>query len=170
MEDLLRVGVLTKTHGLKGEVMLFPTSDDIERYKVLKECIIQNKRENIEVEVEYVKFFKQYVIIKFKGFDHINDIEKYIKSDLMVTRENAVKCEEGEYFICDLIGLSIVTDEGQTLGTLTNILETGANNVYEVTSETGKKYLLPVIDQCILSHDLEEKKIIVHILPGLLDI
>lgn len=170
MEDLLRVGVLTKTHGLKGEVMLFPTSDDIERYKVLKECIIQNKRENIEVEVEYVKFFKQYVIIKFRGFDHINDIEKYMKSDLMVTRENAVKCEEGEYFICDLIGLSIVTDEGQTLGTLTNILETGANNVYEVTSETGKKYLLPVIDQCILSHDLEEKKIIVHILPGLLDI
>lgn len=170
MEDLLRVGVITKTHGIKGEVKLFPTSDDLDRYKVLKKCIIQSKRENVEVEVEYAKFFKQYVIIKFKEFNNINDIEKYVKSDLMVTRENAVPCEEGEYFICDLIGLMVVTDEGQLLGELTDVLETGANNVYEVTNTAGKKYLLPVIDQCILSHNLEEKKIIVHILPGLLDI
>ena len=88
----------------------------------------------------------------------------------MVTREHAIPCEEGEYFICDLIGLMVVTDEGQLLGELTDVLETGANNVYEVTNRAGKKYLLPVIDQCILSHNLEEQKIIVHILPGLLDI
>jgi len=170
MEDLLRVGVIVKTHGIQGEVKVFPTSDDLNRYKVLKKCIIQSKRESIEVEVQSVKYFKQYVILKFKEFNSINDIEKYIKSDLMVTRENAIKCEPGEYFICDLIGFTVITDEGETLGTLTEVLETGANNVYEVTNESGKKYLIPVIDQCILSHDTEKREIIVHILKGLLDI
>ena len=96
MEDLLRVGVIAKTHGIKGEVKLFPTSDDLDRYKVLKKCMIQTKREYIEVEVEYVKFFKQYVILKFKEFNSINDIEPYVKSDLMVTREHAIPCEEGD--------------------------------------------------------------------------
>ena len=92
------------------------------------------------------------------------------KCDLLVTRDNAVKCEPGEYFICDLIGLRVITDEGEELGNLTDVIETGANNVYEVTSDTGKIYYLPVIDQCILSHDMTNRTVTVHILKGLLDI
>lgn len=102
MEDLLRVGVITATHGIRGEVKVFPTTDDPQRFKKLKQCVIEGRRENIELEVQSVKFFKQYVIIKFKGYDSINDIEQFVKKDLMVTREHAVKCEPGEYFICDL--------------------------------------------------------------------
>lgn len=116
-----------------------------------------------------MKFFKQYVIIKFKGYDSINDIEQFVKKDLMVTREHAVKCEPGEYFICDLIGLDVITDTGMNLGKLTEVLETGANNVYEVTTPDGKTVLIPVIDQCILAHDMKEKTVTVHLLPGLLD-
>ncbi|MGN0327345.1 MAG: ribosome maturation factor RimM [Lachnospira sp.] len=170
MEDLLRVGVIVSTHGIKGEVKVFPTTDDPERFKVLKSCIIAGKKENINVTVTSVKFFKQYVILKFKEFNNINDIEIYTKCDLLVTRENAVECQPGEYFICDLIGLDVITDEGVRLGTLSDVLETGANNVYCVKSDTGKEYLIPVTDECILSHDLSNRTVTVHILPGLLDI
>lgn len=170
MEDLLRVGVITSTHGIRGEVKVFPTTDDPARFKKLKKCIIPMKRENVELTVASVKFFKQYVIVKFKEYDNINDIEQFVKKDIMVTRDNAVKLEPGEYFICDLIGLTVITDEGVTLGTLTEVLETGANNVYEVTTPEGKTVLIPVIDQCVLAHDMDKKTCTVHLLPGLLDI
>ena len=98
MEDMLRVGVITSTHGIKGEVKVFPTTDDPLRFKELKKCIIDGKREQVNVTVSSVKFFKQFVIVKFKEFDDINDIEKYTKCDLLVTREDAVKLEPGEYF------------------------------------------------------------------------
>ena len=170
MEDLLRVGVITSTHGIRGEVKVFPTTDDPMRFKKLKKAVICGRRENVNVEIASVKFFKQYVILKFKEFDNINDIEQYVKKDLCVTRENAVKCEPGEYFICDLIGLDVITDEGEHIGKLTDVLGTGANNVYEVTADNGKTILIPVIDQCILDHNLEEKTVTVHMLPGLMDL
>ena len=170
MEDLLRVGVITQTHGIRGEVKVFPTTDDPMRFKKLKACVIQLKRETVQLEVQSVKFFKQYVILKFKGYDNINDIVQFVKKDLMVTRDNAVKCEPGEYFICDLIGLKVVTDDGKELGTLTEVLETGANNVYEVTTTNGKQVLIPVIDECILAHDMEAKTVTVHLLDGLLEL
>ena len=165
-----RVGVITSTHGIRGEVKVFPTTDDPARFKKLKGCVIAGRRGNVNVTVQSVKFFKQYVILKFKEFDNINDIEIYTKCDLLVTRDNAVKCEPGEYFICDLIGLSVITDEGEILGELTDVIETGANNVYEVTADNGKVYYLPVIDDCILAHDLDKGTVTVHVLKGLLDI
>lgn len=170
MDDLLRVGVITATHGIRGEVKVFPTTDDAARFKQLKHCIVPLRREYLELEVESVKFFKQFVIVKFKGFDSINDIEPFVKKDLMVTRENAVRCEPGEFFICDLIGMEVRTDEGCPLGILTDVLETGANHVYEVTASDSRKILIPVIDQCILNHDMSKKIITVHLLPGLLEL
>ena len=170
MEDLLRVGVITQTHGIRGEVKVFPTTDDPMRFKKLKHCVVQLKREDIELEVQSVKFFKQYVIVKFKNYDSINDIEQFVKKDLMVTRDNAVKCEPGEYFICDLIGLKDITDDGRELGTLTEVLETGANNVYEVTTPDDKQILIPVIDECILAHDMKAGTVTVHLLDGLLEL
>lgn len=169
-EDFLRVGVITSTHGIRGEVKVFPTTDDPERFKKLKKCVIAAKRENVEVEVQSVKYFKQFVILKFKGIDNINDVEQYVKSDLLVTRENAVALEPGEYFICDLIGLKVITDDKKELGTLKDVLETGANNVYVVDDGHGKEILIPVIDQCILAHDLKNGTITVHLLDGLLDL
>ena len=170
MEDLLRVGVITQTHGIRGEVKVFPTTDDPMRFKKLKHCVVQLKREDIELEVQSVKFFKQYVIVKFKNYYSINDIEQFVKKDLMVTRDNAVKCEPGEYFICDLIGLKVITDDGRELGTLTEVLETGANNVYEVTTPDDKQILIPVIDECILAHDMKAGTVTVHLLDGLLEL
>ena len=170
MEDLLQVGVITTTHGVRGEVKVFPTTDDPARFKKLKNVILDTGKEKLELEIAGVKFFKNMVILKFKGIDDINDVEKYRKKSLYVTRENAVKLKKDEYFIADLIGLSVIReDNGEVLGKLTDVLQTGANDVYEVKMEDGKEILLPAIRECIKKVDLQKGEITVHVMKGLLD-
>lgn len=170
MEQLLRVGVISNTHGIRGEVKVFPTTDDVNRFEKLKKVILDTGKEHINLEVTGVKFFKNLVILKFKGIDNINDIERYKGCDLLVTRENAVPLEENEYYIVDLIGCTVITDEGDTLGELVDVMTTGANDVYVVEGEEGKEILLPYTEECILNIDVEKKEIKVHVLPGLLDL
>lgn len=168
MEDYLRVGVITTTHGVRGEVKVFPTTDDQNRFKELKEVILDTGKDLITLEIEGVKFFKQMVILKFKGIDNINDIEKYRGKDLLINRKDAVKLEEDEFFIFDLIDSEVFTDEGEKLGILIEILTTSANDVYIVKTADGKELLLPSIKECVLSVDVENKKIIVHLMKGLI--
>ena len=153
MEEFLQVGAIANTHGIAGEVKVFPTTDDPERFKTLKHVLLDTGREKKPLEIQGVKFFKQFVILKFKGIDNINDIERYKRCPLLVERKDAVALEEDEYFIADLIGLRVITDEDKVLGELTDVLETGANDVYQVTDENGKEILLPAIKDCILSVD-----------------
>jgi 16S rRNA processing protein RimM len=167
MDNYLRVGVISTTHGIRGEVKVFPTTDDPNRFKDLKEIFLDTGKELMPLEIEGVKFFKQQVILKFKGIDNINDIEKYRGRDLLINRENAVKLEEDEYFIFDLIDSEVITDEGEKLGILAEIMTTAANDVYVVKTEAGKELLLPSIKECILDVDVDNKKIIVHLLNGL---
>ena len=169
MEQLLRVGVISSTHGVRGEVKVYPTTDDVNRFKKLKNVVLDTGKEHLKLEVSGVKFFKNQVILKFKGIDNINDIEKYKGKDLLVNREDAVALEENENYVADLIDLKVVTDEGQVLGVLTEVMETGANDVYVVETEDGKELLLPAIRDCILDVDLETEVMTVHILAGLLD-
>lgn len=170
MEETLRVGVITSTHGVHGEVKVFPTTDDPKRFKKLKEVLLDTGKGQIPLEIVQIKFFKNMVILKFKGHDRIEDVEMYRGRDLLVTRDHAVELGPDENFIVDLIGLSVVTDEGEELGTLTDVILTGANDVYEVTTARGKKILLPAIKQCVLSVDLDEGKVLVHVMDGLLDL
>lgn len=169
MEDLLRVGVISSTHGIRGEVKVFPTTDDPMRFLDLKKVILNGKRETLNLEIENVKFFKNMVILKFKGIDNINDIERYKGCDLMVTREDAVPLEENEYFIADLIGLKVVTDKNEDFGILKDVLQTGANDVYIVETPDKKEVLLPYIEECILDINLETGIITAHIMDGLVD-
>ena len=168
MDNLLRVGVISSTHGIKGEVKVFPTTDDINRFKKLKKVILDTGREHLDLEVVSVRFFRNMAIVKFKGIDNINDIEKYKGKDLLVTREDAVPLEENEYFVYDIIGSLVVTEEGDELGKLTEVLATGANDVYVVKTKEGKEILLPSIKECILDVNVEEKIIKVHVMDGLI--
>ena len=168
MQDLLQVGAITSTHGIRGEVKVFPTTDDVNRFKKLKEVVLIPERADY-IEIQGVKFFKQFVILKFKGIDNINDIEKYKRCPLYVTRENAVKLEKDEYFIADIVGSTVEDEDGNVLGTLKDVLVTGANDVYVVENEDGKELLFPAIKECVLNVDVEQAKITVHIMPGLLD-
>ena len=170
MEDLLQVGVITSTHGVRGEVKVFPTTDDPARFKKLKNVVLDTGKEMIDLEVAGVKFFKNMVIVKFKGIDNINDVEKYRQKSLYVTRENAVKLKKNEYFIADLIGLAAKSDEGEDLGTLSDVLQTGANDVYVLSKEGSDDILLPAIRECVKEVDLDNGEITVHLLPGLLEL
>lgn len=170
MEDLLQVGVITTTHGVRGEVKVFPTTDDAARFKKLKQVILDTGKEKIELEIAGVKFFKNLVILKFKGIDDINDVEKYRKKSLYVTRENAVKLKKDEYFIADLIGLKVTSDEGEDLGTISDVLQTGANDVYVISKEGMDELLVPAIRDCVKNVDIEGGTMEIHLLPGLRDI
>lgn len=170
MEDLLQVGIITSTHGVRGEVKVYPTTDDPRRFRRLKEVVLDTGKEKMNLEIEGVKFFKQFVILKFKGLDNINDIEKYRQKSLYVTRKNAVRLQRDEYFIADLIGLKVQDEDGTELGTVKDVIETGANDVYEVEMADGKSLLLPAIKQCILNVDVENGMMQVHVLEGLLDL
>ena len=167
MEDLLQVGVITSTHGIRGEVKVFPTTDDPNRFRKLKQVILDTGKEQLEMEIASVKFFKNQVIVKFKGIDDINDVEKYRKAGLYVTRENAVPLGENEYFIADLIGLRVISDEEEELGVIDDVLQTGANDVYIVKKEQTPDLLIPAIKDCIKNVNIEEGTMIVHLLPGL---
>ena len=169
MEDLLQVGVITSTHGIRGEVKVFPTTDDPKRFRKLKQVILDTGKEQLEMEIASVKFFKNQVIVKFKGIDDINDVEKYRKAGLFVTRENAVPLAENEYFIADLIGMHVINEDGTFTGTLKDVIETGANDVYVVLCEDGREVLIPAIKDCILSVSIDENIMKVHLLDGLLE-
>lgn len=169
MENRFQIGVISSTHGVRGEVKVFPTTDDVKRFKRLKEVILDTGKEQILLEIEGVKFFKQFAILKFKGIDNINDIEKYKGKSLFVTRENAVKLKKDEYFIADLMGLKVLDEKEQEIGILQDVMETGANDVYVIALHDGRELLLPAIKQCVLSVNMEEGTIKIHILEGLLD-
>lgn len=166
MEQLLQVGVIASTHGVRGEVKVFPTTDDPQRFKSLKNVILDTGKEQIPLEIQGVKFFKQFVILKFKGIDNINDIERYKRRSLFVTREDAVELEEDEYYIADLIGMDVITDEGEE-GKLVDVIETGANEVYVVEFDKYGEVMIPAIHDCILDVDIEAMSMKVHLLEGL---
>lgn len=170
MENLLQVGAILDTHGLRGEVKVFPTTDDPGRYDYLEDVILEDKSgKQITLVVEKVRYFKNLVIVKFKDLDNINDVEQYKKCNLYVTRENAVELEEDEYFVADLIGLTAKTDEGEELGQIKDVLTTGANDVYVIDTKEGE-LLVPAIHDCVQEVDLEAGVMTLHLLPGLRDL
>lgn len=170
MEEHFRIGVFANTHGLRGEIKVYPTTDDVMRFKKLKRVWMDTKRELLPLEVQGVKFFKNMPILKFKGIDSIDDIEKYKGSDLLVTREEAVPLEEGEFYIADIIGMPVWEEDGTPVGVLTEVLKTGANDVYVVRTPWKKELLLPAIPECILDIDFKEGRMKIHMMEGLGDL
>lgn len=169
MLDLLQVGGIANTHGVRGEVKVFPTTDDPKRFCDLKEVKLDTGKEYIDLEIENVKFFKQFVILKFKNYDNINDIEKYKGKQLYVTRENAVELEEDEYFIADMIGLDVLDEQGNHIAELTDVMQTGANDVYVIKmDEDDREVLIPAIKECVLEVNMKERYIRIHIMDGLI--
>ena len=165
MENMLRVGVITSTHGVRGEVKVFPTTDDAKRFKKLKTVILDTGKGQTTLEIEQVKFFKNMVILKFKGYDNINDVETWRQKDLLITREQAVTLQPDEYFITDV---RMVWTKSESTSSPSNACST--NDVYVVALPNGKELLLPAIKDCILNVDIEAGEMTVHILDGLMDL
>ena len=169
MEKQLQAGVITSTHSIRGEVKVFPTTDDAQSFRELKKVYLDTGKEQIPLEIEHVKFFKQFAILKFKGIDNINDIEKYKGKSLMIDREDASPLGEDEYYIGDMIGMDVYTDDpAEHFGVLRDVLETGANDVYIIDSDRHGEVLVPAIRQCILRVDTEKNEMHIHLMEGLL--
>ena len=166
-EELYQVGAIVRPHGVRGEVKVFPMTDDIGRFKGMKGLILDTGEEHISLEVTSARAQKNLVILKFKGYDNINDIEKYRGMGLYVKKKDRVPLGKDEYFIADLIGCDVISDEKEELGKIGDVIKTGANDVYIIQKEGQKDILVPAIKECILDIDIEEKRIHVHLLEGL---
>lgn len=167
MEDFLKVGVITTTHGVRGEVKVYPTTD-ADRFEELESVLLDTGKERIRLTIENVKYFKNLVILKFKEIHNINDIEKYKGKELWIPREEAQELEEDEYYIADLIGMEAVLEDGTSFGTVKDVLETGANDVYVIKTGEGKEVLIPAIGECILDVNPEENRMTIHLMKGLI--
>ncbi len=168
MEDFLRIGVVTTAHGVKGELKVFPTTDDMNRFKKLKSLYVEKKNVRKEFKISGVKFFKQFVLLKLEGIDTMDDALLYKDADLLVDRKHAVRLEKDEYFITDLIGLDVYDENNIKIGILKEVYPTGANDVYEIETSDEKTFLLPAIKDCVLDVDIKNNKMTVHILEGLI--
>ena len=168
MESMLQVGVITTTHGIRGEVKVFPTTDTARRFLELKYVYLESAGEYKKLEIQNVKFFKKFAILKLSGFHDINEAEKYKGKELWIPREEAQPLEEDEYYIGDLIGMEVVLEDKSSFGVLKDVMETGANDVYVIRMGDGRELLLPAIKQCILDVDMEQRRMKVHVLEGLL--
>lgn len=167
MQEYFEVGQIVNTFGIKGQLKVKPFTDDMERFEELKTIYICKKNEMKKVEIEDVKYNKQCVLLKVKGIEDLTEAEKYKGLFLKIDRKDAKKLPKDTYFIADILGLEVYTDEGELLGKVDDIFPTGANDVYVVKSELGKQILLPSIPEVIKEIDLEKGKVIVHLIEGL---
>lgn len=164
----LEIGQIVNTFGIKGMIKVKPFTDDIKRFDDLEKVYVEKNNTKIEYEIEEVKYHKDMVLIKFKSIDTVEQAEKLRNSYLKVSRDSVEDLEEDRYYIVDLIGIDVYTDENILLGKLEDIFNTGSNDIYVVKNELGKQILLPAISDVIKQIDMENKKMIVHIIKGLM--
>lgn len=166
MVDYFVIGKIVNTQGIKGEVRVIPTTDDINRFKDLKEIYISSRKNMDLYEIQSVRFHKQFVLLKFKGIDNMNEAELLKNCEVKISKDLAIPCEKDEYYISDLYGMEVITDTDENIGIIEDIIFTGANDVY-VVKKGDSEILIPAIKQCILDVNIEEKIMKVHLLEGL---
>jgi 16S rRNA processing protein RimM len=169
MKKYLKAGTITQPFGIKGETKVYPHTDDPAIFKKIKKVFMEKNGSYEEYELESTRMALPLVILKLKGIDTPEDIRAYRQRDIYILREDASPLAEGEYYFADIIGMEVEDDTGVNRGKITDILQTGANDVYEITAEDGTSFLLPAIKDCIIKVDTEENKMLIHILEGLLD-
>lgn len=168
MNDFLEIGQIVNSYGIKGFFKVVPFTDDITRFDNLKDIYIEKNKKLEKKEIEEVKYHKNLVLLKIKGIDDINDTEQYKNCYLKIDRENAVKLPEDTYFITDIIGIEVFTEDGELLGNVIDVFPTGSNDVYVVKDELGKQILLPAIGDVIKKVDIISKKMTVKLITGLI--
>ena len=162
------VGQIVNTHGVRGLVRVISHSDDPERFFKLKRVILDDGK-NTELEIEQASFHKQFILLKFKGMDDMNAALAVKGKLLKVPESEGLKLDEDEYYLKDIYDMEVFDDDGNFLGIISDIIFTGANDVYVVKKEGIKDLLLPAIKQCILDVDVAAKRMLVHVPEGLRD-
>ncbi len=168
MTEYFEIGQIVNTFGIKGMVKIKPFTDDINKFDKLKKIYIKKENTKKEYQIEEVKYHKQMVLMKLKGINTPEEADLLRGSYLIINREDEEPLEEGTYYIVDLLGSEVYTDEDVLLGKLEDIYNTGSNDIYVVKDELGKQVLLPAISDVIKNIDIKNKKVTVHIVPGLM--
>lgn len=168
MEEYLEIGQIVNTNGLKGFLKVKPLTDDITRFEDLETVYIQKHKDFVEFKVQDVKYIKNMVLLKLEGIDNIGEAEKYKNFYIKINRKDAVELEENSYFIVDIIGSEVYTEENELLGKVVDVFQTGSNDVYSIKNQEGKEILLPAISDVIKDVDIKNKKIVVHLMEGLI--
>ena len=166
---LLEVGKITNTHGLRGDVKVVPWMDAPEDFEELTKVYLRTRKEDIPLTVKSVRYQKNNLIVKFAEFDDINEVEQYKNCVLYADRNELGELPEGTYYIVDLIGLKVYTEEGEPVGVIEDVFNTGANDIYDIKREGRKNLLLPVIDEVVKEVDINNGRVTVHIMEGLDD-
>ncbi len=164
MTKYLEIGQIVNTFGIKGMVKVKPFTDNIERFNNLEKVYIKNKSSQTEYKIQEVKYHKNMVLMKLEGIENPEQADLLRNSYLIVDREKETPLEKGTYYIVDMIGLEVYTDENELLGTLEDIYNTGSSDIYVVKNELGRQVLLPAIKDVIKNIDMENKKITVHLI------
>lgn len=167
MQNLLEIGQIVNSYGIKGFLKVVPFTDDITRFEDLKSIYIEKNKSLEEKFIQEVKYQKNLVLLKLEGIDDINQALEYKDCYLKINRKDAVELPEDSYFIVDLIGLEVFTEEGIALGNLVDVFPTGSNDVYVVKNDDGKQILLPAIGEVIRHVDIPNKKMVVTLIEGL---
>lgn len=168
--ELLEVGKIVNTHGLRGEVKIVPWTDSPDVFEDLQYVIVKSRTGDTTLNIKGIKYQKNNIIVKFKELDRIEDAEPLKNSVVYAPREMLGELPEGVYYIADLIGLNVVNEQGEKLGVIADVFSTGANDVYDIKREGKKNLLLPVIDDVVLDVNIPEKKVTVHVMEGLDDL
>ena len=168
MEEYLEIGQIVNTSRLKGFLKVIPLTDDITRFEDLKTVYIQEKKDLVEFKIQEVKYSKNMVLLKLEGIDDIGEAEKFKNFYIKINRKDAVELEEDSYFIVDIIGCKVFTDENEFLGKVIDVFQTGSNDVYTVKNNEDKEILLPAIEDVIKDIDIANKKIVVKLMDGLI--
>ena len=168
MDNFLEIGQIVNSYGIKGFFKVVPFTDDITRFDDLDSVYIEKNKKLEKKLIEEVKYHKNLVLLKIQGVNDINDTEQYKSCILKIDRANAVELPEDTYFITDMIGIEVYTEENKFLGNLTDIFPTGSNDVYVVKDELGKQILLPAIGEVIKDVNVKERRMVVKLIPGLI--
>lgn len=167
MNEMFTVGRIVNTHGVKGEIKVMPTTDDPKRFKKLKNIFVERKTME-SYEIESVRFHKDFVLLKLKDIEDMSAAELLKGSVLKIDRKDSLPLKKDEYYISDLFGLEVYTEDERYLGKFVDIIETGSNDVYVVRKQDRPKdLLLPAIKQVVKNVDIEAQKMTVHLLEGL---
>lgn len=167
--NMLEVGKIVNTHGLRGDVKVVAWMDYPEEFENLSTVWLKTRKELKKLTVSSVKYQKNNLIVKFKEFSDINEAEQYKNCVLYAEREELGELPDGVHYIVDLIGLEVVDESGEKIGQIADVFNTGANDIYDVKREGKKNLLLPVIDDVVKEIDIESGKVTVHVMEGLDD-
>ncbi|AZK47818.1 ribosome maturation factor RimM [Paenibacillus lentus] len=170
-DSLLSVGKIVNTHGIRGELKVISSTDFPEVRFAPKSRLMMvhpETSEQIEVTVASARPNKGAFIVRFAGYDNINEVEKYKGYDIKVSKDESVELPDNEYYFYEIIGCRVIDEEGNELGVIEEILRPGANDVWVVKMPNRKQLLLPVIDDVVLDVDVQAKVVKVHLMEGLL--